>query len=93
MLLTLWSMQYFSAIRGSFTWKSSAMTRLIQAIVTNIDYLISAEIFNDYNQRCTVGTSIDEIKSGFAFSENSQLNIHQLNKVAAHHEVGLIRCA
>lgn len=45
-----------------------------QAIVTNIDYLTTAEIFNDYNQRCTVETSIDEIKSGFAFSENSQID-------------------
>ena len=45
-----------------------------QAIVTNIDYLTTAEIFNDYNQRCTVETSIDEIKSGFAFSENSQVD-------------------
>lgn len=45
-----------------------------QAIVTNIDYLSTAEIFNDYNQRCTVETSIDEIKSGFAFSENSQID-------------------
>ena len=43
-----------------------------QAIVTNIDYLTTAEIFNDYNQRCTVETSIDEVKSGFAFSETSQ---------------------
>ena len=45
-----------------------------QAIITNIDYLTTAEIFNDYNQRCTVETSIDEIKSGFAFSENSQID-------------------
>lgn len=45
-----------------------------QAIVTNIDYLTSAEVFKDYNQRCTVETSIDELKSGFAFSENSQLD-------------------
>jgi len=45
-----------------------------QAIVTNIDYLTTAEIFHDYNQRCTVETSIDELKSGFAFSENSQIN-------------------
>ena len=45
-----------------------------QAIVTNIDYLTTADIFNDYNQRCTVETSIDEIKSGFAFSENSQID-------------------
>lgn len=45
-----------------------------QAIVTNIDYLTTTEIFNDYNQRCTVETSIDEIKSGFAFSENSQID-------------------
>ena len=45
-----------------------------QAIITNIDYLTTAEIFNDYNQRCTVETSIDEVKSGFAFSENSQVD-------------------
>lgn len=45
-----------------------------QAIVTNIDYLTSAEIFKEYNQRCTVETSIDEVKSGFAFSENSQID-------------------
>ncbi len=45
-----------------------------QAIVTNIDYMTSSEIFNDYNQRCIVETSIDELKSGFAFSENSQIN-------------------
>ena len=45
-----------------------------QAIITNIDYLTTAEIFDDYNQRCTVETSIDEIKSGFAFSENSQID-------------------
>ena len=45
-----------------------------QAIVTNIDYMTTAEIFNDYNQRCTVETSIDEVKSGFAFSENSQID-------------------
>lgn len=51
-----------------------------QAIVTNIDYLSTAEIFHDYNQRCTVETSIDEIKSGFAFSENSQLD-HKCNEL------------
>ena len=45
-----------------------------QAIVTNIDYLSTAEVCHDYNQRCTVETSIDEIKSGFAFSENSPLD-------------------
>ena len=45
-----------------------------QAVITNIDYLSTAEIFHDYNQRCTVETSIDEIKSGFAFSENSQVD-------------------
>jgi len=45
-----------------------------QAIVTNVDYMTSTEIFHDYNQRCTVETSIDELKTGFAFSENSQLN-------------------
>jgi len=36
--------------------------------------MTSTEIFHDYNQRCTVETSIDELKTGFAFSENSQLN-------------------
>ena len=45
-----------------------------QAIVTNVDYLTPAEIFVDYNQRCTIETNIDELKSGFAFSENSQIN-------------------
>ena len=47
-----------------------------QAIVTNIDYLTPAEVFEDYNQRCTIETNIDELKSGFAFSENSQINYH-----------------
>jgi hypothetical protein len=51
-----------------------------QAIVTNIDYLSVAEIFHDYNQRCTVETTIDELKSGFAFSENSQVN-HKCNEL------------
>jgi hypothetical protein len=45
-----------------------------QAIITNIDYLTTSEIFSEYNQRCIVETSIDEIKSGFAFSENSQID-------------------
>lgn len=45
-----------------------------QAIITNIDYLTTAEIFEDYNQRCAVETSIDEIKTGFAFSETSQMD-------------------
>lgn len=51
-----------------------------QAIITNIDYLSTAEIFHDYNQRCTVETSIDEIKSGFAFSENSRID-HKCNEL------------
>lgn len=51
-----------------------------QAIVTNIDYLSNAEIFHDYNQRCTVETTIDEVKSGFAFSENSQID-HKCNEL------------
>lgn len=51
-----------------------------QVIVTNIDYLSNAEIFHDYNQRCTVETTIDEVKSGFAFSENSQIN-HKCNEL------------
>ena len=51
-----------------------------QAIVTNIDYLSNAEIFHDYNQRCTVETTIDEVKRGFAFSENSQID-HKCNEL------------
>lgn len=47
-----------------------------QAIVTNIDYMTPPEIFDEYNQRCNVETGIDELKNGFAFSENSQLNYH-----------------
>lgn len=47
-----------------------------QVIVTNIDYMTPPETFNEYNQRCTVETVIDEMKNGFAFSENSQLNYH-----------------
>lgn len=45
-----------------------------QAIVTNIDYLTSVEIFHDYNQRCNIENKIDELKQGFAFDQNSQLN-------------------
>jgi len=45
-----------------------------QAIVTNIDYLTGEEIFQDYNQRCNVENKIDEIKEGFAFSENGLTN-------------------
>ncbi len=41
-------------------------------IVTNIDYCSTAEIFQNCNQCCTVETSIDEIKSCFAFDENSR---------------------
>jgi len=51
-----------------------------QAIVTNIDYLTPAEIFNDYNQRCNVENKIDELKEGFAFDENSQMN-HKCNEL------------
>ena len=51
-----------------------------QAIVTNVDYLTPAEIFEDFNQRCTIKTNIDELKSGFAFSENSQIN-YQYNEL------------
>jgi hypothetical protein len=51
-----------------------------QVIVTNIDYLSSAEIFNDYNQRCTAETSIDELKSGYGFGENSQTS-HKSNEL------------
>lgn len=45
-----------------------------EVIVTNIDYLTGEEIFHDYNQRCDVENNIDEIKEGFAFSENSLIN-------------------
>lgn len=51
-----------------------------QVIVTNIDYMSSDEIFHEYNQRCTLETSIDELKDGFAFSENSQMN-HKCNEL------------
>jgi hypothetical protein len=45
-----------------------------QAIVTSIDYLSPAEIFNEYNQRCDVENKIDELRDGFAFDQNSQQN-------------------
>ena len=45
-----------------------------QVIVTNIDYLSSEEIFNDYNNRCDIEIKIDELKDGFAFSQNSSIN-------------------
>jgi hypothetical protein len=45
-----------------------------QAIVTNNDYLTPEEIFNEYNQRCDAENNIDELKEGFAFDQNSQLN-------------------
>jgi hypothetical protein len=51
-----------------------------QAIVTNIDYLTPEEIFQDYNQRCDVENNIDEIKEGYAFSENSLVN-HKCNEL------------
>jgi len=44
------------------------------AIVTNIDYMTPEEIFNDYNKRCDIENNIDELKEGFAFSQNSQRN-------------------
>lgn len=45
-----------------------------QAIVTNVDYLTAEEIFNDYNQRCNIENKIDELKEGFAFDQNTQIN-------------------
>lgn len=51
-----------------------------EIIVTNIDYLTCEEIFHDYNQRCDVENNIDEIKEGYAFSENSLIN-HQANEI------------
>jgi len=51
-----------------------------QAIVTNVDYLTYEEIFHDYNQRCNIENKIDELKEGFAFDENSQIN-HKCNEL------------
>lgn len=51
-----------------------------QAIVTNIDYMTSVEIFHDYNQRCNIENKIDELKQGFAFDKNSQIN-HKCNEI------------
>lgn len=51
-----------------------------EIIVTNIDYLTCEEIFHDYNQRCDVENNIDEIKEGYAFSENSLVN-YQANEI------------
>jgi hypothetical protein len=51
-----------------------------QAIVTNVDYLTAEEIYNDYNQRCNVENKIDELKEGFYFDENSQIN-HKCNEL------------
>lgn len=51
-----------------------------EVIVTNIDYLTCEEIFHDYNQRCDVENNIDEIKEGYAFSENSLIN-HKSNEL------------
>ena len=45
-----------------------------QAIVTNVDYLTAEEIFNDYNQRCNIENKIDELKEGFSFDQNTQIN-------------------
>lgn len=51
-----------------------------EVIVTNIDYLTSEEIFQEYNQRCDIENKIDEVKEGYAFSENSMLN-HKANEL------------
>lgn len=51
-----------------------------QVIVTNIDYLTGEEIFQEYNQRCDVENNIDEVKEGYAFSENSLIN-HKSNEL------------
>lgn len=56
------------------------LTYEYQAIVTNIDYLTSVEIFHDYNQRCNIENKIDELKQGFAFDKNSQIN-HKCNEL------------
>ena len=41
------------------------------------------EIFHDYNQRCDVENKIDELKEGFAFDQNSQLN-KKCNELLLH---------
>jgi hypothetical protein len=51
-----------------------------EVIVTNIDYLTPEEVFHDYNKRCDVENNIDELKEGFAFSENSLLQ-HKMNEL------------
>ncbi|MFA6753476.1 MAG: IS1380 family transposase [Bacilli bacterium] len=51
-----------------------------QAIVTNVDYLTAEEIFSDYNQRCNIENKIDELKEGFSFDQNSQIN-HKCNEL------------
>jgi len=51
-----------------------------QAIVTNIDYLTPVKIFDEYNQRCNIGNKLDELKEGFAFDKNSQIN-HKCNEL------------
>lgn len=51
-----------------------------QAIVTNIEYLTPVQIFHDYNQRCNIENKIDELKQGFAFDKNSQIN-HKCNEL------------
>lgn len=51
-----------------------------QAIVTNVDYLTAEEVFHDYNQRCNIENKIDELKQGFYFDENSQIN-HKCNEL------------
>lgn len=56
------------------------LTYEYQAIVTNVDYLTPAEIFHDYNQRCNIENKIDELKQGFAFDKNSQIN-HKCNEL------------
>lgn len=55
-------------------------THEYQAVVTNIDYMTAVEIFDDYNQRCNIENKIDELKTGFAFDQNSQIN-HKCNEL------------
>lgn len=56
------------------------LTYEYQAIVTSIDYMTPAEIFDDYNQNCSIENKIDELKEGFAFDQNSQMN-HKCNEL------------
>ena len=56
------------------------LTTTILTHRANVDYLTAEEIFNDYNQRCNIENKIDELKEGFAFDQNTQIN-HKCNEL------------